>query len=618
MGRLGISQAVFVAAFSLLAPAFAVAAAPTGVVMPTVNCKSMMAELDRKIANDKAYKSVRDALNADPKEKCKLNTKADHDKNYGLRGQQYRRNTHRECTAEDQSLCLATYSRIKSSFEEYRTLVNKGCEIAGKAAEACANSATEPKRFQCVAEKLREAAKAEEEAHKAIAQAGKDAEEYHKLTSELSRVYTNDRTIISRFSGEDLTTARAIRNGQLDRSAPEGGLLQQLRDRESMARPGTGSTVTGSTVISDFGGAQNLQTYYQSAEQLAAEQRDAASAAKGFRSFAAEEASYRERSQQTLLEMARENELRAVRTQTSSEGRSIAPTKVASTGNNITGGSTLGQMQQAMALTQAGAGLTNAMGAQPAAGVAQAAAPSIWENVTGAVQNIAGIGTGPGNSKLGGDDTAKGGGTHPAPGDVPGTPKDDNPGRADLSGSFGVASNGGDVFVSGLNDLPEAGAASRAPAAANAKPGEGLGADVKGSKKKKGAPEPGDAPACPPGQDCAALVAAGTAFNKGGSLGVPVVGAADPGLDVKGALDGLFGELPTLDANGNPAAAASTGGGFGFTESEMMVGTGQGASGTQSSPEVAPANSRTLFARVRGAHEKALKKGAVSLFHKKL
>lgn len=285
--------------------------------------------------------------------------------------------------------------------------------------------------------------------------------------------------------------------------------------------------------------------------------------------------------------------------------------------NTITGGSTLGQMQQAMALAQAGTGLANSMNAGQAAPGTSDTAPSMWENVTGAVQNITGLGgsTGTGPSKLGGDEMAKSG-NQPALGDVPEAPNENVP-RHHLPSSLGAASEG-DTLVTGLGGPPEAGAASRAPSAARAKPGEGLGADVKGSaKKKKGAAAGGDAPACPPGQDCAALAATGVAFSKGGSLGVPVVGASDPSLNVTGALDGLFGELPTLDANGNPTAPAAMAEG-GFGEIEIDAATGLIPGGGQGSPEVAPANSRTLFARVRGAHEKALKKGAISLFHKKL
>ena len=65
---------------------------------------------------------------------------------------------------------------------------------------------------------------------------------------------------------------------------------------------------------------------------------------------------------------------------------------------------------------------------------------------------------------------------------------------------------------------------------------------------------------------------------------------------------------------GKPATAGGFDWGIpGITGSDSFQPGGQ-----QAAPEVAPANSRSLFMRVRLVHEKALKKGSVSLFHKKL
>lgn len=586
-----------------------------------VDCRARAAEAAGQFRVNTPYERNARILDLDPERLCAANR--------GAPGNQKQQGNH----VRDQQVCETAYLRAKEAVQQYQQLAEVSCQ---KSLGIDLTNATGGGLLTGeVVRRAREAADAElaaarklEEAKTQVAEFGNEAARLRdRYKSDLDKInaaeqnYREDRAKIESEITDPAERARRLQELDNTRNtsdrivnnryaAPEGGtgLLSMIAGPDVVAaRRGKASTITGDQGYMNLIASNNRRIGLLSEQQLAYE------TSKAFETRAQQEIDRRTALAQQFQNYATRLEPIARR-----ETESVVRDPV--TGNNtITGGSTLGQMQQAMQLTQATAGLSNAVNGNQNAGATQAAAPSMWENVTGAVQNITGLGggNGPGSSKLGGDNVAKGGGTQPAPGDLPGTPKGEGPGRTDLSGSFGVASNG-DTFVTGLGDLPESGAASRTPAAARAKPGEGFGADVKGTKKRKGDPGAEKA-ACPPDQDCSALAATGSAFNKGGSLGVPLVGAADPGLNVKGALDGLFGELPTLDANGHPAAPlAAADAGFGLAESELGVGTGQAAGGQQGSPEVAPANSRTLFARVRGAHEKALKKGAVSLFHKKL
>ena len=587
-----------------------------------VDCKAKAAEAAAQFRVNTPYERNALILDLDPERLCAANR--------GAPGNQKQQGNH----VRDQQVCETAYLLAKEAVQQYQQLAEVSCQ---KSLGIDLTNATGSGLLTGeVVRRAREAADAElaaarklEEAKTQVAEFGNEpAKLRDRYKSDLDKInaaernYREDRAKIeSEITDPAERTRRLqeldnIRNTS-DRivnnryAAPEGGtgLLSMIAGPDVVAaRRGKASTITGDQ------GYMNLIASNNRGIGLLSEQQLAYETSKAFQTRAQQEIDRR-----TALAQQFQNYATRLEPVARRGTESLVRNPV--TGNNtITGGSTLGQMQQAMQLTQATAGLNNAVNGGQTAPATQAAPSSVWENVTGAVQNITGLGgsNGPGSSKLGGDDVAKGGGAQPAPGDVPGTPKGESPGRHDLPGSFGVASNG-DTFVTGLNDLPESGAASRTPAAARGKPGEGFGADVKGTRKRKAGSEADGKPSCPPDQDCSALAAAGSMFNKGGSLGMPVIGASDPNLNVKGALDGLFGELPTLDANGNPTTPVAAGdAGFGFSEGELSVGMGQGSAGQQGSPEVAPANSRTLFARVRGAHEKALKKGAVSLFHKKL
>jgi|GEM_PF-7071961 len=574
--------------------------------LPVVDCAKMMNELNRKVEKDEKYKALKDALRGSDG-RCEANMMAGIDREFARRAAAVStKNNAKDCAA---SLCIATYQRVGALFEQYKAQLLKGCELAAGAAKACTAPglpAGDAERFRCISRELRKGAAAEKEAGGLITRAKEEAENFRKLASEASSTYVKDKAAIRPFeSREELQTARVIRGDKLETDRPV--LFEQLK---AMDAAGTRSTVTAATlpVSAENGGAPNLRAYYNNADNLAREQRIAAAAATGFRDFAKEEADYRRDSERTLISMAEENERRA---------NGLPPSTIIpspQTPRNTDGASMLPGLGTTAGLASAATGLTNSLNQQ--AGASAAAPASGLSQLASAAQALSGIGSGAKEAEV---TKFKGGGSNL--GKVENPPKDGVPENPQGREQLAAVSTGGDgAFVSGNGDLPPidgAGQTGRS-LASSAKTGKvgGGGADVSAnSKKRKGSAE---TTACGSDKECMAAMGVETAqFNKAGSLGIPVTGSSDTGLGSLASLDNLFGPLPGDQPGITPAGATPLFGnlGLGLGASDDFSAP---VSGVQAAVELAPANSRSLFVRVKEVHEKALKRGSVSLFHKRL
>ena len=611
-------RAILVSGLSALLPslAFASANATTAPAVTGAACRAELQSVLGRLRVNTPLQEHAPLLELDPEKLCEANKNAPLNRRSSAN------------SIEESRICENTYIKTKQAVQDYKTAMENACKKIDDVSTACT---AEQNKTACMAGKAREAATASQTAADALRTAKAQIMDLDKAAKHARDTFNRDlpkiraaldknqqaidqaRTAGNTAEVERLTKLRAeataVRNGDL---VVEGGLGAVFDQNAVAARRGIDGN--GSTITS-YG---DLIPRQGNRAGLFLEQDTAVRTMSVFNETMTPEIQRRAAVAQNLNSYATQLDGLATRQTEQIAGGAV---------KNNTGSSSISMpnLNNAMAMTQAGAGLANTMNAQQAAAPAAAApANSLWSDPGAAAQAITGLSGGNknGTSLIGGSDK---GGTPSVPGTGPG-PILKDPKAADPidpqspSGSFGVASNG-DVFVSGNNDLPPLGStASRTP---SSKPGESSGAEARAyGKKKKGEGKGEEQAACPPGQDCAALAAGGNNFSKGGSLGVPVVGAADPGLSAVGALDNLFGEIPGMDgAGGATTGTVANGGGlFGFgTDSPLAEVSGEAESGgKQGSAEVAPANSRSLFARVKVVHEKALKKGAVSLFHKKL
>jgi hypothetical protein len=581
----------------------------------TLNCRAQVQNTASQFRVNTPLQQNARILDLRPEELCKANRNAPGNQRVGGNN------------IQDSKVCETSYEHARAAVRDYITLAEEACKhTAGldlsNVTGGGALTAEAVRKAKDAAEANLAAARKLEEARAQVNEFGQEASKLRdRYKADLDKImiaeanyeadrvkFANDPAKLAELENTRRTTDTIV-NGRY--SAKEGGtgILGVISGPDVVAaRRGNASTISS---------YRELLPTTQRGIGLLSEQQLAFETAQAFDRQAQREIDARTQAAQNLQRYA-----------TNLDPVARRGTESIVTGSSSSQNSSLPNLNNAMAMTQAGAGLANTLKSQQqaAAPAGAAAANSNWNDIGAAAQTIAGLsggGSKPGTSKIGGD-ANNGGEGKTVPGNVTKDPKESDRINPDSpEGSFGVASNG-DVFVSGNNDLPPLGStASRTPSSdARGKLGEGGGAEARAyGKKRKGEGKGEEQAACPPGQDCAALAAGGASFSKGGSLGVPVVGAADPGLNAVGALDNLFGEIPGLDgAGGAEAGTAASGGIFGFGSdsplAEVSGGTEDG--GKQGSVEVAPANSRSLFARVKVVHERALKKGAVSLFHKKL
>ncbi len=604
----------------------------SGVASVVTNCKAKAAESARAFIVDTPYLEKVPILELNIDALCKANKNAP---------------GNIKPNADNMSetkVCETSYERAQAAVKSYRDSMERACdkslgldltntkgqglfteEVAKKAQEAAAAKEAAVRKLEKAAKEVKEFglyAKERRDRYYEDLQKIKMAEEHYQTERKriLADTGTSDKdrkTMLEALDKTRNTTNRIVNTGSTYEYAPADtsgtGVLTAINPNYVAARTGKASTIVG---VQGGAGYLNLLPETREGIGLIREQQTAYDTARAFEVKASREIDRLSAEAATLRQYSTGLE------PTIKNGtQSIMGGITGNTGNNTGGSSSLPDPKNAMALMGAGSALAGTMNQQAAASAAPA--NSLWSNYpasTGGLTGLAGGASKQGSSILGGGGSAE---TVPGKGNIAGEDKDSPAsGSPDLSfpaGSYGVASNG-DTFVSGNGDLPpEGSSASRTPAS-EGKPGSGEGgADAKTyGKKKKGRGEREEPANCPAGQDCAALAVAGSSFSKGGSLGVPVIGASDPGLNSAGALDNLFGDLPGLDGPSTPVAGGFNGSGFDLAAELGGMGGESSGPRAQGSTEVAPANSRSLFVRVKIVHERALKKGAVSLFHKKL
>lgn len=523
----------------------------------------------------------------------------------------------KECTQEDVSICRATYKQLQLSVQKYKDDFKAGCEKSLAVGKDCVKSADtdgQKKYYQCMAKEAREAAAAEEKAAKSMQAAIDDAKKYQKLAEEAAAKYRSDARAIHALCGIDYdpgtcNEAKGIRGGAL---VTDPGILDSIQARN--------------------GGRETLLDYSRNTGRLAFEEDGAVDTSKVFLKTGATEVQDRQTAALNLNQIAASNDRLSTGMGAPPPDKSGDTTKGSPTitGKSDSNNNLLSAAAPMAGLATAGAGLAKTMGGTGASqmnpgptggsleGGATAPTPDSFNTGSrGLASNTLGGDLlplkGTGTTTAPGDPVAGTGGGFLAPGGLSGHTGGAHPGGGfgDLTptdGAGGMKLNS--AFASGASSAPAGGGASL----------KGFGGS---SADKKDSP---DAPCT--GADCAAMAEVkSTQFNGGGSLGVPHIGAPDPAFATAGALDNLFGPLSNVDPNAaikSPSDPSKSGGGM----LDGMLGLGAPAAvdadGNAGSVQaggntpVAAAETRSLFARVHDVHEAAVKKGALSLYHKKL
>lgn len=604
--------------FAISVPAFAKApaapaATPTAIPPPPFgqkNCEREADALKAKLTVDTPFQAKAPIMDLDPAKLCAASKDSPMNRRIGAE------------SIEEARICENAYIKTQAAITEYRTAMIDACTKVNDIAKGCDK---EPNPTACMAKKANDAAAASEKAAKLLADARTQVNQLQAEAKKASDVYKKDQTQIInalRKINQDIEraeadnradeaaklkaqrdTATVIRGGRL---MNEGGLLDTLNPDSVAANRGNRQTPTITSYV-----AAIPRNGDQAGLQL--EQETAARTAKAF-------------SDGVKLEIDNRNAattaMRSYATQlTSISTRQVDPITsgavkppAATTGSSITSPNALTNMTNAAKAATAATQAAQAAAAGGTSAASQAAAAQLASNAAQGYPTA--LSHSANASEASGKDASRLAQVV-NPKETP--EKTDNKEKPiSLADNTFRGNDGG--FVSGLNDLPpmESGSsASRTLASAKAgNVGSSGGVDVSSSgKKKKGATE---SQSCGSDKECMAAMGVETSqFNKAGSLGVPVLGSADTGLGSLASLDNLFGPLPGDQPGITSAGAIPTLASLGVEQS----GPGEiytPASGVQAAVEMAPANSRSLFVRVRAVHEKAIKRGAVSLFHKKL
>lgn len=609
-----ISRPILFAALLAVAPLGVRAATETPPECQKLNHSSTCDEHEKCI--NAKFKAV---LEKDPEVVCENNAKAGWDT--AVAGQM--KDGGASC---DTSVCKGTYIRLKKAVEDYKSAMRDACS-AQDSAKNCSNQPylNQTTALSCVKQVTDTNAALNQKARAALRSAMEESKSYKELIQTVNEKYTADRTRImqaeasAKSSGED--PAKIVEEKRKS-STVTGSKFGNSTD--------IAAQIGGAQVDARNGGVNNIEAYQallnDKTGKLVTEQRNAAATIDAFQEAASSEITGRNTTSSKLKSNSAAEAFFAGNQPTA--GATV-------TGGNPTtggipdkspdsGGGNTNLLNQATGLSQlagAGAGLAAATGALNNSGASSPSAAS-----------LAGL-NGPGGSVASslpssGQNSSFGNGA-PSPGGSlgsPGAPDSGgkSPSRGDqidrYSGVDGSSGSGGSPRGSDVGSDLSAGRGAYMSARGTASGGSGDGASIKEAGRDPASTAAG-AKNCF-GRDCGAMGELKTnQFNAVGALGMPKIGAADPALSTKGALDNLFGPLPSLDSllPKDPGAAPALEGVLEKMDLPLPPGGGPGAGPeAQAAAAVAPANTRSLFERVHSVHEVALRRGSVALFHKKL
>ncbi|MGZ3655879.1 MAG: coiled-coil domain-containing protein [Bdellovibrionota bacterium] len=560
---------------------------------------------------DSRFKEV---LSKDPNVACRLNNDAGWDKSVAAK---LNDKSDPSCNG---TVCASTYLRLQRAVKDYKKAAGQACNMNSDP-KGCLASAGDDQNaaFKCAKAKQEQALELSKMARKALETAKDEAANYRKLTQEVKKKYDADQDKIQeaedamRTQGQsmsDITAAKqqsAVVNGDTFGSGQGGGVLSQLN----------------ATVDARNGGAQSLADYENRQKQLTAEQDRAAATIDAFNKAAKVELDNRTRLEAALTaESLKTAKLSTSSGPISSNDKSTITGKDSGSGKSDSSSDSL--LNQATNLTKLASAGTSLASAMNKSGASQA--QNFNSGYPGSGEGPAQPGTtgasGPTTSSFGSNGSPTGGSTSPTPippgqGALDRTHLGQNSNVDGNSGHSARGYMGGDLTASADQGASHAG-------------GYGFGSSGSSSSgASEGIKDEGRAPASKDNKagactgsesDCAAMNDLKTPqFNAGGALGMPKIGAADPALATKGALENIFGPIPSLDSlipkptDPTKSGPAMDGLVVGFENPAVVAEPGQ-----QVAAAIEPAASRSLFVRVHSVHEMALKRGSVSLYHKKL
>jgi hypothetical protein len=539
-------------------------------------------------------------LDRDPEIDCQKNKNAGWDKDMA---QQLNVKSDPSC-GDAASVCVGTYTRLKKAVADYKSAMNEACQFANSPPACLADAGGQAAAPACAKTFGDQAKTLNAKAKQALQTAYDESKSYRDLSQAVSAHYTADLKkigLLEKDSGAgDPTKSSTISGGKFSDST-EGGLFSQLK----------------ADVTARGGGATNMAEYKARGSDLVREQARATQTIDDFRKQAGAELKVRSELS-TNLNTSTITDDKNAKSQTTA-GSDVTGTKK----DSDSSGNLLDKATSMTKLASAGTGLASAMGA--ASGMSGSSSPSAA--ALSGLNSTGGSSTSPTPDST--NAVASGfGDARAALIGAPGTAVDNTtkaPSRdvridhvSNLDGSSG--STGGRVAA--LDPLSPTGVGSTGSGTYMSAHGSTTGASSDAGISESGR-EPASAKKCS-GNDCAAMGELKTEqFNAGGALGMPKIGAADPALSTKGALDNLFGPLPSLDSLMPKDPLAGAAGAAPAFESMLMNMDSPvpGVSHTEaqaSAAAVAPANTRSLFDRVHSVHEVALKRGTVALYHKKL
>lgn len=520
---------------------------------------------------------------------------------------------------KDYTLCMASaYKEAAASEAELAKFLNEKIGLAKQLQDAAANLAKEYEQDKVVMDTAKEnAEKLKNDALKKMAAANaemvsdpsKAVEEYDSA----SRIFQEQNQAIE--SGKAVTRGRITTNSSGEITAEEGG----------------GSTISGA------------DSYLDKVDTLVNEQKSATANARSFASSATGVKAQHATSAKQYNEMAT-----TLQTKANSLGTIDDSANKGGARSNLSGGLQDTKGGLASRTNSAGAStMSNGTGggssdnAAGGTGVAENFSSGATTESTGGGSD-GGSGGGPGGAMgaLGGMAGAMGGGGKDSGAggmDSVGSSGSSTTASSNFntsSGAAGSSQNGGvsinakggkggdknDGFVAGNGDLPSGNGAefaidensSARSTTASKSTGRSLassfssGSSQGGGSMGKGSSSSGNAAA-------SLNDMSGNQFKAVGSLGSEVVdmsASSDGSAAPLESLDNLFGE-----ESGKGKVGENT---IRSVMQPFGEGSGSSASETESQGALSVASDTSLFDRTRGAHERALKRGLISLVHKKL